>query len=47
MKKAYIKPTMQVVQLQQQCILAGSPGGYDNQNLGMPGGEINIEGEVF
>ena len=47
MKKAYIKPQMQVVKLQQQYILAGSPGGYDNQNLGMPGGDINNEGEVF
>ena len=48
MKKTYIKPTIQVVKLQQRShILAGSPNGYDSQSLDIPGGQIDNEGDVF
>ena len=47
MKKDYIKPSIQVVMLQQQYIICTSPGDLDNQNLGMPGGQIGNEGDVI
>ena len=33
-KKAYEKPSMKVVKIQQHQMLCASPGGYDGQTLG-------------
>lgn len=47
MKKEYIKPTVQVVKLQQQHIICTSPGGYNDRTLDMPGGQVDDEEDVF
>ncbi len=47
MKKQYMKPTMRVVKIQQQQIICTSPGGYDNHSLGMQGGTIDDEDDVW
>ena len=50
MKKIYIQPEMAVVRLQHHNIICTSPGGYDNQKLGMRGGsgnQVNDEGSVW
>ena len=47
MKKEYIKPAVQVVKLQQQHIICTSPGDYNDRTLGMPGGQVDNEEEVF
>ena len=43
MKKQYIKPTIQVVNLQHQSILCTSPGGQDS--LDLPSGDDPIDDE--
>lgn len=47
MKRQYEKPTMRVVKIQQQQIICTSPGGYDGQSIGMRGGTIDDEEDVW
>lgn len=47
-KQTYMKPTMQVVELQQRHhLLKASPNGYDRQSVSIQSGEIDNEGEVW
>ena len=48
MKKEYIQPTMQVVELQQRYhLLNASPNGYDGQSVSIQSGEIDDEDAVW
>lgn len=47
MKKAYEKPAMRVVRIQQQHIICTSPGGYDGHTVGIQGGTIDDEEDVW
>lgn len=48
MKKAYEKPAMRVVRIQQQHIICTSPGGYGGRSVGIQSsGTIDDEEDVW
>ena len=50
MKRQYMKPTMQVVEIRHQHFICTSPDGYDNQSLGTyrgSGEKVTKEEDIF